>query len=92
MTVDATAMLRSLAREAIAAQRALDELAERSIARWDEDGMPGSGARYRRVAVAVPARFGAVPRTAAGAPSRLELTAGRRARGSMKIAFRRVEP
>ena len=87
--VDATALLRRLAGEAVSAQEALDDLAESAAARWDETGVPPSGAAYARIAVTGPVRVMATSR-AAGTPARIRLAAHRGAGGRIAIAFRRA--
>lgn len=88
--VDATTLLRRLAGEAVFAQRALDGLADSAMARWDEAGVPPSGAAYARVAVAGPVRVTATSRAAAGTPARIRLAATRGAGGRIAITFRRA--
>jgi hypothetical protein len=81
--VDATTLLRRVARDAALAQRALDE---RAVMSWDATGVPPTGVAYTRLAFATPVRVSA---TACG---RLRLAPDRRAAGHVTLALRRVTP
>lgn len=71
MSVDASAFLARMAREAVSGQAALDALARERLERWAEDGVPPSAFSFTQLSVASSGRLRATPRVRAGAPGRL---------------------
>jgi hypothetical protein len=80
-------LLRRLARDAIAAQDALDELAQAGVARWDDTGIgPWFGA-YAHLQANLRTGVGFEPRTRGGRAGRVLLMGSRRCPGRIAVSF-----
>jgi hypothetical protein len=84
---DLAVVLRRLARDAVAAQDALDELARTGAERWDDTGIPPWSGAYARLRADLRTGVGIKPGTGVGPAGPGLLVSSRRAAGRIAVSF-----